>query len=88
MPRSVLTIDRSNSGQPENITKKRSLKVRDRKGKLSLRLLIDRYSAEIFINDGEQTMSVTYYTDPSAQDVYFKANGPAYMDIEKYDLQK
>ena len=86
--RSVLTIDRSNSGQPDNITKKRSLKVRDRNGKLSLRLLIDRYSAEIFINDGEQTMSVTYYTDPSAQDVYFKANGPAYMDIEKYDLQK
>lgn len=83
---SVLTIDRSRSGQSEDHTGKRSLKVRDRKGKLSLRIILDRMSAEIFINGGEQTMSLTYYTDLSAQEIYFKANGLAYMDIDKYIL--
>ncbi len=84
--RAVMTIDRSRSGQAENRTRKRTLKVRDRKGKLSLRILLDRWSAEIFINGGEQTMSLTFYTDLSAQEIYFKATGLAYMDIEKYIL--
>ena len=83
---SVITIDRSKSGQSEAYTGKRSLKVRDRKGKLSLRIILDRMSAEIFINGGEQTMSLTFYTDLSAQEIYFKANGLAYMDIDKYVL--
>lgn len=83
---SVLVIDRSHSGQKDNITKKRTLKVRDRGGRLDMRMLLDRWSAEVFINGGEQTMSVTFYTDPAAEDIMFRADGPARMNITGYRL--
>ena len=84
--KSVITIDRSRSGQDESIPARRTIRVRDRGGRLSLRLLLDRWSAEAFINDGEQVMSATYYTDLSAQDIMFRADGDAEADITAYTI--
>lgn len=81
---SVLTVDRSRSGQPEEITKRRSIRIRDRQGSVSLRILLDRWSAEVFINGGEQVMSVTYYTPMEAQDITFSAEGSALLDVTAY----
>ena len=83
---SVLTLDRSRSGQDDSIRSRRGIRVRDRKGRLSLRILLDRWSAEIFINGGEQTMSATFYTDPAAQEICFRADGTVKVDVEKYSL--
>mgnify|MGYP002231577701 CR=1 FL=1 len=33
------------------------MKVKDNDGKLRMRLVLDKYSAEIFANDGEQVMT-------------------------------
>ena len=85
--RSVITVDRSNSGISDNITRKRSIKVCGRGGSISLRLLIDRWSAELFINDGEQVISMTYYTSPDASDVIFSADGKAVIDVTKYEIR-
>jgi beta-fructofuranosidase len=86
--RSVVTVDRSHSGQPDNISGKRTIRIRDRKGCLSIRMLIDRWSAEIFINNGEQVMSMTYYTDLSAEGIEFLADGTVTMDAVAYKLAK
>ena len=86
--RSVATVDRSHSGQSDKISGKRTIRVRDRKGRLSIRILIDRWSAELFINNGEQVMSLTYYTDLSAEGIEFLADGTVKMDAEAYKLAK
>ena len=85
---SVLTIDRSGSGQPDDMTKRRSIRIRDRRGHISLRILLDRWSAEVFINGGEQVMSVTYYTPLSASDITFSCEGSAVLDVTAYELEK
>jgi len=85
---SVITIDRKGSGQAENITRRRSIRVRDREGSISLRIMLDRYSAEIFVNGGEEVISVTYYTPLDADRISFSAYGSAVMDIKAYNLGK
>ena len=47
----------------------------------------DRFSAEVFANDGEQVMSVTFTTDTAAKEISFVADGTVYMDIVKYDIE-
>ena len=46
----------------------------------------DKYSVEIFVNDGEQVMTSTFYTDLDATDISFYAKGNATINIEKHDI--
>lgn len=55
-------------------------------GRLKLRIILDLYSVEVFINDGEQVMTAITYTDPSADGISFFADGKARMDVIKYNL--
>lgn len=55
-------------------------------GVLKLRIILDRFSAEVFVNDGEQVMSATISTDLAAQGISFFSDGQVLMDITKYDL--
>ena len=80
----TLMIDRSGSGREADMNAVRTTRVRDRSGELDLRILIDKWSAEIFVNGGEQVMSATFYTDPAAQDIAFRSEGSALIDITKY----
>ncbi len=84
---SVVTIDRSNSGQSDDMTKRRSIRVRQRRGNLNLRILIDRWSAEVFVNGGEQVMSLTYYTPAEADGITFTAEGRAILDVVAYRMK-
>ena len=55
-------------------------------GEIHLHVILDRFSLEVFINDGEQVMTATILTDPSARGITFEADGRAVMDIVKYSL--
>lgn len=85
---SVVTIDRSKSGQADCITKRRSIRVRERRGSINLRVLLDRWSMEVFINGGEQVMSMTYYTDPEARGITFSAEGSAVIDVDFVEMKR
>lgn len=50
------------------------------------RLVLDRFSVEIFLNDGEQVLSATINTDQKADGISFFADGLVNMDVIKYDL--
>ena len=50
-------------------------------------LLLDRWSMELFVNDGEHAASFTVYTPQSADGIRFEAEGAALLDAEKYDLE-
>ena len=60
--------------------------VRPRQGEIKLRVILDKYSLELFVNDGEQAASMVVYTDVSADAISFEADGCIIMDVEKYDL--
>lgn len=55
-------------------------------GKVKLRIILDRCSAEVFIDDGRYAMSVTFYTPQSAKEITFKTLGKVRMDVVKYEL--
>ena len=84
--RSLITIDRSHSGQGSEITARRSYRATYSDGCLSLRILIDKWSAEVFVNGGEQAMSLTYYTPLEADGITFSADGSVALDLTAYSL--
>ena len=83
---SVLKVDRKFSGSRRAAIHQRRSKVRSENGKIKLRLILDRFSAEIFVNDGEQVMTITTYTDQAANGISFFADGSVKMDVVKYEL--
>ncbi len=83
---SILKIDRKFSGSRRAIIHQRRCKVPQNGGNITFRMILDRFSVEIFVNHGEQTLSATMYTDLSADGFRFFADGEVTMDIEKYDL--
>lgn len=83
---SVLKIDRKFSGSRRAIVHQRRSLVNSEEGKLKLRIILDSFSAEIFVNGGEQVLTVTMYTDLAAEGISFFADGQVSMDITKYDL--
>ena len=82
----VLTLDRTRSGLPHDIVHTRKFLVRPRDGAIKLRIVLDRFSVEVFVNDGEQAASTVIYTRQEAEAITFEAGGSALVDVEKYDL--
>lgn len=82
----TLKIDRTRSGLPHDIVHTRSFLVRPRDGEIKLRMILDRFSVEVFVNDGEQAASAVIYTRQEADAISFEAGGSVLMDVEKYDL--
>lgn len=82
----TLKIDRTRSGLPHDIVHTRSFLVRPRGGEIKLRMILDRFSVEVFVNDGEQAASAVIYTRQEADAISFEASGSVLIDVEKYDL--
>lgn len=82
----IVRVDRTNSGLPCDIVNVREFPVFSRNGQLKLRLIMDRYSLEVFVNDGEQAASFVIYTPLEAKSISFGADGMVLVDVEKYDL--
>lgn len=83
---SLLKVNRKFSGIRRAAVHQKKCKVQSEDGELKLRIILDRYSLEVFANDGEQVMSMAINTDQSAQGISFCADGAVEMDIVKYDL--
>ena len=70
-----LILDRSSSGRSAAICDYRKVRI-GAYDDLKLRLLLDRYSFEIFINDGEHVLSGTLYETPQdAEGMTFSSDG-------------
>ena len=87
---SIIKVDRKHSGSRRAIIHQRRCLVRDDNGsgngRIKIRIILDNYSAEVFVNDGEYVLSATFYTDPSADGISFFADGRVVMDVVKYEL--
>ena len=82
----ILKIDRKFSGSRRAIINQRRSLVNSESGKLKLRIIMDRFSVEVFVNDGEQVLSATLYTDQAADGISFLADGKVKLNVVKYDL--
>ena len=82
----TVKIDRTRSGLPRDIVHTRSFLARPQGGKIKFRIILDRFSVEVFVNDGEQAASAVIYTRQEAEAITFEAGGSALMDVEKYSL--
>ncbi len=83
---STVKIDRCRSGLPRDIVNTRSFWVSPRDGEIKLRVVLDRFSVEVFVNGGEAAASAVIYTRQEADAITFEADGQVLVDVEKYDL--
>lgn len=83
----LIRIDRTQSGLPWDMVNVREFPVPANDGQLKLRLILDRYSLELFVNDGEQAASNVIYTPLEARDIRFSCGGAALADVEQYTLE-
>ena len=82
----TLKVDRTHSGFPHDIVNVREFPVNLKDGALKLRVIMDRYSMELFVNDGEQAASFVLYTPADAGSISFSSDGSVLVDVEKYEL--
>jgi beta-fructofuranosidase len=83
---SILSVDRKFSGSRRALLHERSCITDSVNGTLKLRIILDRFSAEVFVGDGEQVMSTVIYTPQDAVGISFAADGDAVIDVTKYEL--
>lgn len=84
---SVIRLDRKFSGSRRAIIHQRRCQVNHDNGTLKLRIILDRRSVEVFINDGEHVMSAVLDTVQSARGFSFFVDGEAVIDVVKYELK-
>jgi beta-fructofuranosidase len=82
----TVTVDRSRSGWPEKVLNHRTFAVRENNGAITLRFILDRYSMELFVNDGEQTATFEIFSPEEADGISFEAEGCAVINVEQYTL--
>lgn len=82
-----LTFDRSACGSRRDIPHTRRVKAAPVNGKLTLRLVLDGDCAELFINDGERTITAMREgTPPEAAGISLHSEGPARVDLVCHTL--
>lgn len=83
----TIRLDRSFSGFPHDVNHIREFPVDFHDGAIRLRLLLDRYSAELFVGEGEQAASMVLYAPENADGITFRADAAVRVSIEKYNLE-
>lgn len=79
-------MDRTFSGFGYDIVNNRSFLV-DAQKELKIRVIMDRFSVELFFNDGKQAATMIIYTPQECDGISFEAEGNVLIDVEKYDLE-
>lgn len=82
----MFAFDRTFSGLNRDVNCTRTIVIPEKSTTITIRILLDKYSAEIFINDGKQVMSNVIYTPLEAQDILFQVDGQLVANIVKHRI--
>ena len=85
-PARKLTIDRRHAGMVGDKYPVQVIPLTSVPEELKLRVLMDKYSMELFLNDGEQAVTVLLFTEPECQDVVIRAPKPIQYTFECYEI--
>ena len=83
----TICLDRTYSGHPHDVNHIRRFPADFHNGAIRLRLLLDRYSAELFVGDGEQAASMVLYAPENAGGITLRSDAAVQVSVEKYDLE-
>ena len=86
LARGELVFDRSRGGSRRDIAHTRHVLAPVENGRLTLRLLMDKESIELFINDGERVVTSLIPTPLSADGITFTADAPLPVTVEAHTL--
>lgn len=84
----MLTFDRTGCGVRRDCACLRRIAVRKQEGRLKLRILLDKYSAEIFVNDGESVLTSLVPTPLEADRIVFETEGKAEVSMTCHEVRK
>ena len=83
----MITVDLTESGNPESMAVRKSFPAEPENGVLDLKILIDRYSVEVFAGDGKSAASFVLYAPQEADGISFEQTGGVTADIDFYRLE-
>lgn len=87
LARGELVFDRSHGGSRRDIAHTRHVPAEVQDGKLILRLLMDRESIELFVNDGERMVTSLIPTPFEADQITFAADAVLTLSVEAHHLK-
>ena len=83
----LLTFDRLFSGNRKDSLNMRTMPVTAEKELFRLRIILDRYSVEIFADDGAEVMTSTIFTPLEADGISFVCDGRAELSVVKHGIR-
>lgn len=84
--RKTLKLDRRNSGMRYSALSEREFPIDIIDGQVSLRIIMDRFTLEVFVNDGKQAASMKIDTDITADGITFQSDEKVNIDLIKFEL--
>lgn len=81
-----LLFDRSGCGTRRDIPYLRRLKAAPKDGKLTLRLILDGDCLELFVNDGERTLTALLDTPAEADGISLHSEGAVTLELVQHTL--
>lgn len=82
----IITFDRTYSGLHKDVQCIRKMKVDPFHEDMEIRILMDKYTIEMFVDGGKYAMSSLIYTDLDIDNIDFSTDGQVDLVIEKYDI--
>lgn len=82
----TLSLDRRFSGSRRALLHVQESRLFRTEPGLRLRVVLDKYSVEVFANGGEQVMTAVFYTDIRADGISFCSDGKLSLGVEAYSL--
>ena len=77
-----ITVDMTESGNPDSMSVRKSFPAASENGVTDLKILLDRYSMEIFSGEGKSAASFVLYSPQEADGISFEQTGGETADIE------
>jgi len=87
-PAGILTFDRTQDGNDRDMAHTCCAQAAAHDGLLTLRLLLDQESVELFINDGERVLTCLTDAPRQAAGITFSADQPIRMDVIAHPLDR
>ncbi len=83
----TFTTDRTYSGCPRDLLSVRKMALPEQTSPVKLRVLMDKYSVEVFVNDGEKVMTSLTYGPMSAEKIFFRSTGSFHVTFHEIQEQ-
>lgn len=81
-----LLFDRSRDGSCQDIAHIRRVRLEKQDETLSLRILLDKESVELFLNGGRQTVTAVLNAPGTASDITFASDAPVLLSVVAHPL--